>query len=78
MMNQQIQTRQLAHPRYDDVWFERLFQVLDRLHDDACAGHLNSGLAPEDVIGWLQDIIYTAQETIVEVRANRPSVTEAK
>lgn len=63
-------------PRYSVAWFEALFDAIDRLHDDVCAGMLNHPtiLAPEAMAGWLQDIVYTAQETIAELRANAPAV----
>jgi hypothetical protein len=59
---------------YDEAWFETVFVALDRLHDALSAGHLGtvSRVAPEDMVGWLEDIIYTAQEAIVEIQAQSP------
>jgi len=59
---------------FDEVWFEQVFTALDRLHDAASAGCSTSSLpvTPELMVGWLEDIIYTAQETIREIRANVP------
>jgi hypothetical protein len=55
---------------YTEAWFERLFQAMDRLHDEASAGRLSSvsPVPAAEMIGWLEDIIYTAQETIMEIR----------
>ena len=59
---------------YDAVWFEALFEAIDHLHDQVCdaSAEATSPLAPDDLVGWLEDIIYTAQETIVEIRAKHP------
>lgn len=60
--------------QFDDEWFEAVFLAVDRLHDALSAGQPNtvSPVAPMDMVGWLQDIIYTAQEAIVEIRAKTP------
>jgi hypothetical protein len=57
--------------RYSEVWFDALFRALDRLHDDVSQGRLSSvlALAPAEMVGWLEDIIYTARETIREIQA---------
>ena len=59
---------------YDAVWFEALFEAMDRLHD--CMSDLSATKVTPidlaDMVGWLEDIIYTAQETIVEIRENYP------
>lgn len=70
MMSRQFHTQTLSQARYDEVWFEALFLVVDQLHDAASAGTLNTStlLTPADMIGWLEDIIYTAQETITELQ----------
>jgi len=69
-MMQQIRTQTEL---YNDVWFETLFQSIDRLHDVASAGNLPAvSSVPQDVmVGWLEDIIYTARETILELQANK-------
>ena len=59
---------------YDAVWFEALFAAMDRLHDqvsDPGAAPVLP-LEPADMVGWLEDIIYTAQEAIVEIRDRFP------
>lgn len=70
MMSQQYQIDR-AH-LYNEGWFETMFQAFDQLHDDVCLGRLNtvSGLDTAELVGWLQDIVYTIQETISEVRSN--------
>jgi len=80
MMHQQFQPNEwplrsaLNGGMYDEAWFETVFVALDRLHDALSAGYLGtvSRVAPEDMVGWLEDIIYTAQEAIVEIRAQSP------
>jgi len=66
----------------DRAWFEGVYQALDRLHDGACAGSLSglSPVAPAEIVGWLEEFIYTAQETILEIRAHDPGekVTKAE
>jgi hypothetical protein len=57
-------------PAFDVLWFEAVFAAFDRLHDALSAGCETAVLpvAPDDMVGWLEDIIYTAQESIVEIR----------
>ncbi len=57
---------------YGEAGFAHLFAKLDRLHDLASEGHLSeaTSLRPAEVIGWLQDIIFTAQETVREVESH--------
>ena len=54
---------------YTETRFESLFNAIDRLHDAASSGKLGkvTNLNADEVIGWLQDIVYTAQETIREL-----------
>ncbi|MCE7947781.1 MAG: hypothetical protein DYG88_10175 [Chloroflexi bacterium CFX4] len=50
--------------------FASLFKTVDRLHDVVSEGKLEqvTNLSPEEVIGWLQDIAYTINETIRELQ----------
>ena len=56
---------------YNDAGFENTFKKLDLLHDLASEGRLAeaTSLRASDVIGWLEDIIFTAEETIREIDA---------
>ena len=69
----------LSRAPYDAAWFEMVFLALDCLHDDVSAARLNSvsPLGPAEMVGWLEEIIYTAQEAITEIRAKSEYVTEA-
>ena len=69
----------LLRAPYDAAWFEMVFLALDRLHDDVSAGRPDnvSPLGPAEMVGWLEEIIYTAQEAITEIRAKSEYVTEA-
>ena len=72
MSNQnKTQIRQLF---MDASAFEGLFQVMDQLHDAASAGILPdvTDLDPAEVIGWLRDLVYTANETIREIESPTP------
>jgi gluconate kinase len=49
-----------------------LFQSLDELHTAASEGRLQhvTPLTDTELIGWLQELIYTAEETILEIQEN--------
>jgi hypothetical protein len=72
-------TDMLLHAPYDAAWFEMVFLALDCLHDDVSAARPGSvsPLGPAGMVGWLEEIIYTAQEAITEIRAKSEYVTEA-
>lgn len=60
----------LMEEKYTEVHFEVFLQFLDGLHDAATVGELNS-VSPMDIreiLGWLDDIIYTAEETVREIQ----------
>jgi hypothetical protein len=54
---------------YSAEGMEELFLRLDLLHDFASAGRLADAtpLSRAELRGWLEDIIYTARETIREM-----------
>jgi hypothetical protein len=54
-----------------EAHFEALLQMIDRLHDAAAADCLEtvSPMDPREILGWLDDIIYTAEETMREIQA---------
>jgi hypothetical protein len=55
---------------YNDMRLAGLFQSLDELHSAASEGSLQSitPLSNAELLGWLQELIYTAEETISEIR----------
>lgn len=55
---------------YDVEGMEDIFLRLDLLHDFASSGQLNevSSLSRAELRGWLEDIIYTARETLREMQ----------
>ncbi len=59
---------------YSDAGLERIFQMLDLLHDFASERRLVEAtpLRASEMIGWLEDIIFTAEETIREIDAHTP------
>ena len=66
-MEQLLLTR-LQHD-YSDEGFEAIFVRLDLLHDLVSAGRLTAAtdLPPDQVRGWLEEIIFTASEVIHEM-----------
>lgn len=54
---------------YDAEGMEELFLRLDELHDYAAAGRIEAAtpLSRAELRGWLEDIIYTARETLREI-----------
>jgi hypothetical protein len=70
MMTQRQQTDiRILQALFTDARFESIFNALDRLHDAASDGKLSevTNLPADQVVGWLQDIVYTATETIREI-----------
>lgn len=59
---------------YSAEGLEELFLRLDLLHDYAAAGRLHevSSLSRAELQGWLEEIIYTARETLYEMGRPRP------
>jgi len=56
---------------YSAEGMEELLLRLDLLHDFAAAGKLAeaTGLSREELRGWLEEIIFTARETLREMSA---------
>ena len=54
---------------YSAEGMEDLFLRLDLLHDYASAGRLSdvTNLSRTDLRGWLEELIYTARETLREM-----------
>ena len=54
---------------YSAEGMEELFLRLDLLHDYASAGRLSdvTTLSREELRGWLENLIYTARETLKEM-----------
>lgn len=54
-----------------DLHLETLFETLDRLHDAASDGSLEdiTSVNTSELLGWLEDVIFTAQETINEINS---------
>jgi hypothetical protein len=69
--------------RYADDQLNSLYAVLDELHDAASEGQLGAmtTIQPNELVGLLRDLIYTAQETISEIerqaRTARRNKTDA-
>jgi ferric-dicitrate binding protein FerR (iron transport regulator) len=59
---------------YNDQQLAELFEALDQLHSAASEGRLSAEttLNEREMVAWLQELIYTAQQTIDEIEANQP------
>lgn len=57
---------------YNDARLSALFDALDELHSAASDGNLHdvTPLTNAEMIAWLRDVMYTAQETIEEIESN--------
>ncbi len=74
MMTQKQKTDiRILQGLFTDVRFESIFNALDRLHDAASTGKLDeiSNLSADEVMGWLRDIVYTANETMRELEESQ-------
>jgi hypothetical protein len=69
---------QLIQALYTDARFEALWRALDRLHDAASEGRLDeiTTLPTAEVVAWLREIAYTAQETIHEIDSDNRAESE--
>lgn len=59
---------------YNDARLSTLFQALDELHTAASDGdvHVLTTLTRDEMVGWLRDLVYTAEETIAEIEKGTP------
>lgn len=71
MVDMQILNKMLTE-QYTEANFEALLQIMDRLHDAAAVGDLKrvSPLDAREVMGWLDDLVFTMEETIRELQAS--------
>jgi hypothetical protein len=79
MMTQKQKTDiRILQALFTDIRFESIFNAVDRLHDAASSGKLAevTNLSTDEVIGWLRDIAYTANETIRELEDPSASASE--
>jgi len=56
--------------KFTEQHFEVMLQLVDRLHDAAAVDNLEAvtQMDVRTIIGWLDDIIFTAEETIRELQ----------
>ena len=68
------QTHQTNHDiRLSDARMAAMFEVFDDLHTAASEGHLEAmtTLNNRELVGWLRELMFTAQETISEIEQGR-------
>lgn len=77
-MNTKILSLTVLQNRLTECHLETVMATLDRLHDATTTDTLAavSNLSAEDVVGWLEDIIYTAQETLKEMGVEAPLTSD--
>lgn len=58
---------------YNGARLETLGAMLDELHTAASDGSLQAltPLNPTELVSWLRELIYTAEETIVEIEEHK-------
>lgn len=63
---------------YNDARLSALFDALDELHSAASDGNLHAvtTLSNAEMIAWLRDLMYTAQEAIEEIQAQNVDAAE--
>jgi hypothetical protein len=57
---------------YNDARLGSLLDALDELHSAASEGRLSeiTTITDAELVGWLYELIYTAQETMMEIEAH--------
>lgn len=73
-LNQTPQTQIQLLPRNNRL--DVAYETIDELHTAISEGQLDNlqGFTSRlDLLNWLRDVIYTAQETIEELESNQPS-----
>jgi hypothetical protein len=60
---------------YNDARLVALFQAVDELHSAASDGEIQAltTLSRDEMVGWLRDLVYTAEETIAEIEKDNPA-----
>lgn len=70
-MNNEVQTQIQLLPRTNRL--DLAYQTMDELHSAASDGELDTfdGIQNrQELLNWLRDVIYMAQETIVEIEGD--------
>lgn len=69
-MNRNTIALEIFQSKIGDVHLETVLTTLDRLHDASAQGTVEAetNLESKQLIGWLEDIIFTAQETLKELQ----------
>jgi predicted metal-dependent HD superfamily phosphohydrolase len=75
------QTYQQANIHYllNDSRLAAALEAIDDLHDSAADGTLSSttSMSKRELVCWLRDLVYTAQETINEIESGKKVYTAA-
>lgn len=79
-MNTKLLSLKVISAQISEIQLESILQTLDRLHDAASEHELETVCSSDatTIKGWLEDIIFTAQEIISELQdAEAEAVPEA-
>lgn len=68
-MNNKLLSLKVISAQISEIQLESILQTLDRLHDAASEHELETVCSSDamTIKGWLEDIIFTAQEIISEL-----------
>jgi hypothetical protein len=69
MRQVEISTETANRRDYTAVALEALYKQIDQMHDDAANGQLyaTTDISRADLQGWIEELIYTLRETLLEV-----------
>lgn len=74
-MTNQIPQQLQVLPVTETARLQAAYDILDELHTAASQGQVTrfAGMEEAEMLNWLRDVIYTAQETIAEIQRQAPS-----
>ena len=77
-MNSKLIALEIFQAKISDVHLESVLTTLDRLHDASAQQTVctETNMEPAQLVGWLEDIIFTAQETLKELQAKESCNTQ--
>lgn len=81
MLSHKQQSKVLTLPVISNTRrFDVVYDLLDQMHTAASEGNLPTfaGAPETEVVNWLRELIYVAQETVSEIEQQRPTRCEPK
>jgi hypothetical protein len=70
-----LQNQLNLQPLYTDARLAELLEALDELHTAASEGQLYNviSLNQREVLAWLREVVYTAEEAMLEIEQTTPA-----